>query len=288
MAAEGTLDVLAEQQWLQPVEDAVGTAVSQAYSAGGETGRKIKNFLHGTWLGHPLHPVLTDIPVGAWTAAVIMDTASGGNDESLARGAETAVCVGLIGALGAAVTGITDWKETDGKARRMGLIHGLLNLTGFALFTASYFLRRSGRHGEARGYGYAGYGVALAAAYLGGNLVFTQRIGTDHSAGNEPRGDDFTPVLRDSELADGELRRVEKDGRRILLARRQGRVFAMVEVCSHLGGPLADGKLEGDCVKCPWHGSRFYLQDGSVADGPATHPQPTLQVRIHNGFIEVK
>ncbi|MEO6683395.1 MAG: hypothetical protein ABIN48_11300, partial [Ginsengibacter sp.] len=74
MIQKQTIDFINEQEWLDKAADKIQPAVLNAYAAGGETGRKIKNFLHGTWLGHPLHPLMTDIPIGAWTAAAVLDT----------------------------------------------------------------------------------------------------------------------------------------------------------------------------------------------------------------------
>ena len=137
MSTETILETAEQQQWLEPVEDELQKAVRQAYQAAGAPGRSVKNFLNGTWLGHPLHPALTDVPLGAWTAAVVLDALDN-------PAADTAVCIGLVGATCAAVTGLTDWQDIDGSPRRIGLIHGLLNLTGLALFTASYAQRKNG------------------------------------------------------------------------------------------------------------------------------------------------
>jgi nitrite reductase/ring-hydroxylating ferredoxin subunit len=132
-----------------------------------------------------------------------------------------------------------------------------------------------------------GYGFTAAAAYLGGHLVFRKRIGVDHAAGTNPP-EEWTPTIRDEELREGEPKRVMAGEARVLLVRREGQVFAIAEVCSHLGGPLAEGELQGDVIQCPWHGSRFCVRDGSVVDGPATHPQPVFDARVQDGRIEVR
>jgi len=100
--------------------------------------------------------------------------------------------------------------------------------------------------------------------------------------------EEFTAVLPETSLPDAKLIRVMYQGTPILLVRRGDRLFAMAETCSHLSGPLSEGKLEGDTVVCPYHFSRFALLDGRVLDGPAVHPQPCLEVRIRNGQIEVR
>src|SRR6478609_4022319 len=129
MSDELPVDLIERQEWLEPVESGLQRAVAVTFDSAGTAGRKVRNFLHGVWLGHPLHPVLTDVPIGAWTAALALDArevATG--DEAYGRGADFALCVGLVAAVGAAVTGLNDWSETDGRAKRIGLLHGLLNL----------------------------------------------------------------------------------------------------------------------------------------------------------------
>jgi nitrite reductase/ring-hydroxylating ferredoxin subunit/uncharacterized membrane protein len=288
MLPKAPIDLIDEQTWLEPVADRVKQAVSGTFTAAGEPSRTIKNFLNGTWLGHPLHPVLTDLPIGAWTAAMIFDAHElGAKRRVTSHPADTAIAIGLAGAAAAAVTGLTDWQDIDGRGRRVGLAHGLLNLTGALLFGASLVLRKSGARGLGRGFSLLGYAVALSAAHLGGNLVYGEQIGIDHSKAKNPPAD-FVPVLDENEIHDDELRRVEKNGMRLLLVKHGGYIHALSEVCSHLGGPLAEGRLEEGSIRCPWHGSRFALGDGRVLDGPATHPQTTFEARVYNGQIEVR
>src|ERR1051326_3216078 len=135
MSDELPVDLIERQEWLEPVETGLQRAVSGTFDSAGPAGRKIRNFLHGVWLGHPLHPVLTDIPIGAWTAAVILDATEAAGNKRCAAGADMAVKIGLVGAVGAAVAGLTDWQARDGSARRVGLVHGLLNITSASLFT---------------------------------------------------------------------------------------------------------------------------------------------------------
>lgn len=288
MAPEDAIALIEEQDWLEPLENGLKNAISEAFSAAGPNGRKAENFLHGTWLGHPLHPVLTDIPIGAWTAALVLDALDAFSEtDAYGRGADAALATGLAGAVGAALTGLTDWHKIDGKTQRLGLIHGLLNLTGAALCTTSLIKRKQDRRVEGRFYSLFGYTAALCSAWLGGILVYRKQIGVDHTAG-EPLPREFVPALAETELPEGQLRRVTVDGVKVLLVRQNGEIRALAEVCSHEGGPLAEGKLEDGTVRCPWHGSRFSLEDGKVVDGPATHPQPSFETRIHNGLIEIK
>ena len=288
MASEGLMKVVEQQEVLEQLSNQVQPLVRDAFKAAGPAGQEVKNFLHGTWLGHPLHPALTDIPLGAWTTAVALDAMESiSGRKEFGSGADVAITVGLLGAVGAAATGLTDWSETDGRARKVGLLHGVLNASATALYVTSLVLRRKKRRSAGLGFAMLGYAVSSASAYLGGHLVFSEQIGVNHAAAQEmPK--EFVSVMPDAELAEGELRRVDADNVPVLLVRRHGVVCALAHTCSHLGGPLSEGKLDGDVVQCPWHGSRFDVRDGSVVDGPATFPQPCFDVRVREGQIEVR
>jgi len=284
---ENALARIAAPPELDQVARPLGEAVLAAYRNAGELGNAVKNALHGVWLHHPLHPALTDIPIGAWTTALALDAKSAvSGDESYARAGDFALAFGLAGAVGSAVTGLTDWSETDGRAKRVGLVHGLLNITATALMTTAYVLRRREERRAGQVCAIAGVSVAMAAAYLGGDLVYAERIGSTHAVTNEP--EDFTAVLASDELADGTMRRVQRGDTDLLLVRQHGRVCALAHSCAHLGGPLSEGELKDGSVVCPWHGSEFALADGHVLNGPATQTQPHLDVREQNGQIEVR
>ena len=276
---------VAENPAIDQVAEPLSQAVRGAYEAAGPVGQGAKNALHGVWLGHPLHPVFTDIPIGAWTTALALDVASNG-DVGMRRAATFAMGVGLTGALGAAVTGLTDWSETGGQSRRAGLIHGVLNLTATALVATAFALRKRDSHEGGRKCAWAGYAIALGAAYLGGDLVYRQRIGVTHADGEFP--EEFTPILASAALADNSMVRARAGNADVLLVRQRGRVCALAHACAHLGGPLSEGTLKDGSVVCPWHGSEFALEDGRVLNGPATHNQPCLVARERDGQIEVK
>jgi len=282
------LKVVEQQAALEQLSDQIQPLVQNAFKSAGPAGRELKNILHGTWLGHPLHPALTDVPLGAWTAALALDAMESiSGRKELGAGADAAIAIGLVGAAGAAVTGLTDWSETNGRARKVGLLHGLLNVGATVLYSTSLVLRRKQKRNAGMGFAMLGFAVSSASAYLGGHLVFGERIGVNHAAAQEmPK--EFVPVLADAELREGEMKRVDAGGVPVLVVRREGEVCALANTCSHLGGPLAEGKLEGDVVQCPWHGSRFNVRDGSVVDGPATFPQPCFEARVREGQIEVR
>ena len=288
MGTDGIITGITRQDWLQPAEERLQKVLHATFASGGRGGQKIKNVLHGTWLGHPVHVILTDVPLGAWTAALVFDfLESTSGRKEFAAAADASITIGLIGAAGAAITGLTDWQDVDPPARRVGLVHGLLNVMGTSLFLASRVMRKRRSRSSGRRLAILGYTLATAAAYLGGNLVYEQQIGVDHTSGQK-LPEDFETVLPESDLPEGKLMRADYNGVPILLVRRGKRIFALAETCSHLGGPLAEGKLSGNSVQCPWHGSRFALEDGRVLDGPAVHPQPCLESRVRDGKIEVR
>lgn len=234
------------------------------YANGRPRAQKIRNLLNGTWLGEPLHVVLTDVPIGAWTVTIVFDALDlilERREFSLA--ADTSLVIGLLGAYGAAVTGIADWSDVDPPARRRGLIHGLLNIGVTALFTTSLILRRRKSRAGGRMSAALGYGLLALSAHLGGKMVYEQRVGVDRTAG-QSFPEDFVAVLAESKLAESTPTRAICDGVPLLLVRRGQKIFAMAETCSHFSGPLSEGKVEGDSIVCPYHASRFALADGRV------------------------
>lgn len=288
MSSNVAIDLIDRQGWLDQVADTLQPAIAETFRSAGAAGQKVEDFLHGKWLGHPLHSVLTDIPVGAWTVALVLDAMDEMSErKEFGRGADAAVTLGIVGAVASAVTGLTDWHKTDGTARRVGITHGLMNATALALYATSLVCRRRKDRRTGRGLSFLGYAIASASAYLGGHLVYSEQIGVDHTADQRPPKD-FVRVMAEAELREGELRRVEADGMPVLLVRRGERIFAIAETCSHLGGPLAEGKLEDNSVRCPWHGSLFSLEDGRALEGPSVHTQPCFDVRVRDGQIEVK
>jgi nitrite reductase/ring-hydroxylating ferredoxin subunit/uncharacterized membrane protein len=273
----------------KPLDEKIQKTLDKAlYANGNPAAQKVRNFLNGTWLGEPLHVVLKDVPIGAWTVAMVFDALEMINSRhEFALAADTSIAIGLAGAAGAAITGVTDWSDVDPPARRLGLIHGLLNVGATALFATSLILRKKKARSEGRGFAALGYAVMSYAAHLGGKLVYEHRVGVDRTAG-ETFPENFTAVLPESNLPDSTPTRAMYQGVPILLVRRGERLFAMAETCSHFSGPLSEGKLDGDSIVCPYHASRFALEDGRVLNGPAVHPQPCLEVRARNGQIEVR
>ncbi|WP_404383155.1 DUF2231 domain-containing protein [Caenispirillum salinarum] len=269
---------------------ALGVSVSLPFRLMGRRGKDLRSLLHGTRYGHPLHPLLVTVPVGSWTASVLFDLLEGASDEPALRAraaADMTLGLGCLGAGAAVLTGLVDWQDTHGKARRVGVVHAATNATALGLFLGSLSLRRRGRRREARGVSRLGFATLFAGGYLGGHLAYRRRVGTDHAdRGNAPFG--FTPVLPATDLPENTPRRVEVDGVEVVLVRHEGAVSAFSDRCSHFGGPLSQGWVFDGGLVCPWHGSRYCLKSGDPLDGPATAPQPRFEVRERDGMIALR
>lgn len=242
----------------------------------------LKDALYGTWLGHALHPAVTDIPVGCWTSSLILDLAG------MEKGADITLKAGTIGALAAALTGVAQWQDLQEmeEPRRLGTLHALLNVTATALYGASWVLRDRGARPAGIALSLTGYGIASASAMIGGDLSYRLGIGVSRVAFDEP-STEWRDALPLSELADGALTRVDVDGEAIVLLRDGETIVAASATCTHVGGPLDEGERDGTCVTCPWHGSEFDLSDGRVIHGPATSPLHAYQTRVENGTVQI-
>jgi nitrite reductase/ring-hydroxylating ferredoxin subunit/uncharacterized membrane protein len=242
----------------------------------------------GRWIGHPIHPALSDLPIGLWAGVMVLDVLD--RDPAPRRGLDAAGVLSAAGILAAgatAVTGITDWTVSEEQDRRVGLMHGILNTVALGLQGASLGTRVAGHRSTARVLAAASLTVTGAAGYLGGHLVFTRGVMVNRVAwAVGPRR--WTRALAEAELPDDTPTAVEAEGRQIMLYRHDGALYALDNICSHAGGLLSRGTVAGLTVTCPLHGARFGLADGCVGRGPASQPQPVLPTRIRNGWIEVR
>jgi nitrite reductase/ring-hydroxylating ferredoxin subunit/uncharacterized membrane protein len=280
----------AEQQtWLDKLSLPFQGWVLKLFGQPGEPQRKIKDALNGTWLGHALHPVFTDVPLGSWSGTMLLDLLwLAQEDKGVARGADTTLGLGLLGATAAALTGVADWSDLIDTDLRVGFLHGLLNGGITLSYFASWLLRLTGKRRAGIAVSAAGYLTALFSAYLGGELVFAKGTGVNHDA-FEPGSDEYVAVMDVNDLAEGKLTRVDVAGMPAVLLKQGSTIYAIGAVCTHQGGPLDEGTLkEGEIVQCPWHGSCFHLRDGSVVNGPAVYAVPTFAVRVRNNTIELR
>lgn len=264
--------------------DQVAGALARAVERAAPAGSSVNEALSGTDVGHPLHPPLTDVVIGAWTSAVALDWLGG---KSARPAADWLLALGVVSALPTAAAGLNDWATLDGPTRRLGLVHATTNVVATGLFATSWLARKAGRRFVGRSLALAGYGTVSVGAFLGGHLSFRRGVGVDHTAFLEAP-EDWTAVADEAAVKELEPLLVEAAGVDIMLVRERGSLYALLERCAHQGGPLHEGRIENGCVVCPWHSSRYRLSDGLALSGPTAHPQPAVQVRVRDSKVEVR
>ena len=259
-----------------PLQQAVRKAVPQE--------SELKDLLSGTWLGHPLHPPLTDVVIGAWTSALLLDLLGGERSE---EASDRLVAAGIVAAVPTASAGLSDWAELRGGSRRVGSVHAIGNTTALLLQTLSWLARRRGDRGRGVALSALGYGAATFSAWLGGHLSFAKGVGVNQTAFAEAPSE-WTPVLDETRLEEGKPTAGRANGLAVVLLRKGQHLYALADRCSHRGCSLHEGALNPDeTLTCPCHGSTFRL-DGSIVKGPATSPQPAFDVRTNDGNVEIR
>lgn len=281
-------ELIERMPWLDALSKPLQRWISQLYGTPEQPSYRIKDALNGVWLGHMLHPVFVTVPLGSWSATLLLDSLWLLNqDEGTARSADLTLWLGLTGAAASAITGATNWVDTDGPEQRTGMLHALLNGSITVLNLVSAILRLTGQRRPAIALATTSFGISLYSAYLGGELSYSSGIGVNHVAW-EGGPDDFVAVMDERDLVAGKLTRVDVAGIPAVLLKESGTIYAIAATCSHLGGPLDQGSYDDGVVYCPWHNSGFCLRDGSVVNSPAVYAQPTFAVRIRNGKIELR
>lgn len=275
-------------QWLSGLNDSVSGVVQPLYDRTRDN--LAVELLHGgRWAGHALHPALSDLPIGLWSGAVVLDSL--GKDVAVSRHrldpAAALSAAGLVAAVGTVVTGVADWNVSDGADRRVGLFHGVLNVAGVALQGAALTARLGGHRGSAHLLSAMSIAVTAAAGFVGGHLV-QGRAAMVNRVATFTGPTKWVRAVSEADLTDGAVVGVEVEGRQVLVHRSGAQLHALDNTCSHAGGVLSRGEVVGCIITCPLHGARFDLRDGHVVRGPAHHPQPVLPARVRNGWIEVR
>jgi nitrite reductase/ring-hydroxylating ferredoxin subunit/uncharacterized membrane protein len=243
----------------------------------------LRSFLHGVWLGHPLHPLLTDVPVGALTVALVLDLLG------IYDGANWATLIGGGGLVVAAVAGFADLDETDGKARQYGGVHASLMLVAMAFYAVSLLIRfgvTPGAPEQATVLAAFGYLFVVLGAYVGGDLAFTLGNMVDRHAWRSGGGK--WTALDLAEVPDRRPTKAKAGAQTLVLVRTGDTIAALHDTCAHAGCSLAEGKIVDDTIECPCHGSRFKLADGRVVVGPSVYDQPAYEVRRSEGKLEAR
>ncbi|NYF56307.1 Rieske 2Fe-2S domain-containing protein [Micromonospora purpureochromogenes] len=268
---------------LDPVGDRLQRAVQSTLR-----GQRVRDLLHGVWLGHPLHPAMVQVPVGAWISAAVLDLLPGQR-----RAATTLIGLGTVSALPAAVAGLNDWAALARDQRRVGLVHAASNSVALVFYAGSLAARMRGRHGMGRALAYLGLSAASAGAYIGGHLAYKQGAQVSQSISELHRMTDEWKAIADlATLPQRELITREVDDVSVILYRHGDDVTVMLERCPHQSGPLGEGDVQEigghTCVVCPWHGSAFRLNGGEVVHGPAANDQQLLPTRVVDGILQTK
>ncbi len=254
--------------------------------------RWLRDMLHGVPIGHPVHPLAAQVPLGSWVSAAILDAVPGTE-----RAARTLIGVGVLAAVPTAVAGYNDWSQLHVQQQRVGVVHSVTNLLATGLFAISFVQRSRGKHASGKLFSYAGLAMAAGGGFLGGHLTYRQAAGVNHTEDVPhlfPEG--WQPLATLDDIADGELEHHVVENTSLLVFRQGDDIHVLADVCSHLSGPLHEGKIvdgvdaSGEstaCVECPWHQSVFSLHTGEVIHGPATSAQPKFDARITNGMVEI-
>jgi nitrite reductase/ring-hydroxylating ferredoxin subunit/uncharacterized membrane protein len=260
---------------------AVGKAVRSAIAPG-----TAKEALSGTWLTHAVHPPLTDVVIGSFLAASLLDLTSPESPEA----SERLLQIGLVAAVPTALSGANDWADTeiaDARVRRVGLVHASVNVSALTLYALSLAARRRGSPSRGRAFALAGAAALTAGGFLGGHMSYTRGVGPNQTA-FDPGSSEWTVVAGAGELEEGRPTAGVAGDTPVFLLRHGADVHAMHDRCSHRGCSLSDGEIDGHVITCPCHGSRFDVRDGSVVRGPATAEQPVFDARAADSHIEVR
>jgi nitrite reductase/ring-hydroxylating ferredoxin subunit/uncharacterized membrane protein len=280
-AAHGALAAVEGAAALDAPAQELAKAVRGAVGPG-----TVKDLLSGTWLGHPVHPLLTDTVIGTWLSALLLDLSG---DRGVRRGADRLIAAGIAAALPTALTGANDWADAEpGNApvRRVGAVHATANVVALGLQVASLAARRRGARGRGVALSVAANGLLGASGWLGGHLSFARGIGVDQTV-FDPGSDAWEAALPAADLHDEPVEAIVGDTP-VMLVRDGGAIHGLHDRCSHRGCPLHEGQVADGVVECRCHGSRFSLADGAVLRGPAVAPQPVFETRERDGQIEVR
>jgi nitrite reductase/ring-hydroxylating ferredoxin subunit/uncharacterized membrane protein len=260
----------AQNAWVRPL----GAFVQGIVKAIFRPIRPVKDFLNGTWLGHSVHPALTDLPVGAFTLVILFDILA------LADASRIALVFGILTTLATAVAGYADYADTDRKARDRATLHSTLMLVALVLYVVALVPRLGVADVPPLGFAASivAYALLLAGAYVGGDVVYALGNMVSRHAWR-PASSKWAPLQVQGELRDNEPATGMLGAERLLLVKDGATVHALHDTCAHAGGPLHSGRIVDGCIECPWHQSRYRLRDGRHVQGPTTFDQPLYEVR---------
>ncbi len=236
--------------------------------------RPVKDFLNGTWLGHPLHAALTDLPIGGLGVAVLLDLAN------QRAAADVALVASILAMLAAAASGAADYADTDGRAGEHATVHATLMVVALIALLVSVWLRAGNPADRTLPVvlTIVGFLIVVGAAYVGGDVVYALGNMVDRHA-YRGAGTKWISLEAPEVIPEASPTKAKLGINSLVLVRMGDTVHAMHDMCAHAGGPLSQGLIVDGCLECPWHGSRFRLADGRNARGPAVYDQPAYEVR---------
>jgi nitrite reductase/ring-hydroxylating ferredoxin subunit/uncharacterized membrane protein len=277
---------------LRGLSNGIASATDGVYHALGRPGKLLQDLLNGSWLGHSLHAVLVDVVIGGATGALLLDVLRViFGVEGLETATSWVVGLAVVSAIGAILSGLTDYKDTASNSRERDVagLHGLTNIAATIAFAISLFQRLGEAHDAAFWTLVVGYLIVSFGGYIGGHVVYKYGYMVNRNAFSRgKRAKEFTPVSPVAAVPDGTATKVMFGTTAVMLVRRGDLVHALKETCSHAGGPLSEGELTDDTITCPWHFSTFRLADGSVVHGPAGSRQVSYRARISGDQVELQ
>jgi nitrite reductase/ring-hydroxylating ferredoxin subunit/uncharacterized membrane protein len=281
------------ERWARPwarLWNGAAWVVDAIFGALGRPGKLLQDFLNGAWLGHSLHPVVVDVVVGGSTVALVLQLLSWLGVADMRVALLWTLALTWLAGLSAIVSGLTDFKDTaSGDERNIVGLHGLINIVATAVLVMAFVALWAEADGLAGWLIVAGFLILSVGAFIGGHVVFKYGYMVNRNAfarGKAAR--EFTAVLPAADLADATPTQAMLGATALVVVRRGDLVFALKDTCSHAGGPLSKGRLAGDTIVCPWHGSAFRLSDGAVRHGPSSTRQVTYRARINGDQVEVQ
>jgi nitrite reductase/ring-hydroxylating ferredoxin subunit/uncharacterized membrane protein len=272
----------AQGGWTKPLGDVVYRFLHSFFGAM----PAIRDLLIGRWLGHPLHAVLTDAPIGILMLVIVFDVLS------MPEAAAWATGLGILTMLGAALAGFADYADTDGKARERATLHSTVMILALLGYIVSLLLRLpvtagSGAPASAVIVSLISFGIIAAGAYVGGDIVYLLgNMVSRHAfrgAGTKWLALEPSEVGADGSIPEGRPVKAKLGGNQLVLVRQGEKILALHDVCAHAGGSLSEGKLIDGTIACPLHDSRFRIENGHVTRGPSVYDQPAYEVRPREG-----
>ena len=248
----------------------------------------LRDLLNGRWLGHPLHAVLTDVPIGILFLVIVFDVLE------MPEPAAWALGIGILAMIAAALAGYADYADTDGKARERATLHSTLMVIALIGYVVSLWLRLAPGIVFLVGPPPPGpvwlsifsFLVLSAGAYVGGDVVFVlgNMVNRHAFRGAGTKWIALEPAeLEDGAIPEGRPVKAKLGINQLVLVRQGERILALHSTCAHAGGPLSESKLVDGTVECPWHASRYRLENGHVVQGPSVYDQPAYEVRAREG-----